>query len=649
MVLGVPRLYSALYQGIQSRAESAGRTGNLMFRLLLPTSHLLRQRLNLQLGKRLFAPLHQRFGPSLRMLISGGSPLDPALAWNLESLGWRVAAGYGLTETSPLITINPPGRARFDTVGRVIDGVEVQIDTQVEQTEEGAQWGEGQGEILVKGPNVFDGYRNLPDKTEESFTDHWYRTGDLGSLSEDRWLSVHGRVSTMIITESGEKVQPDGVEEAYQQHSNIKEVGVLQNDDKRLVAVIIPTPEAAHEKNGVEGAIRLAVNEAGKGLASYQRIDDYVIGREPLPRTRLGKIRRHKLTERYRQIQQGGGEPARQGPIAEEEMVPEDRTLLEDTAARRVWELLSERFADRDLTPDSNPQLDLGMDSLAWLNLTLEIRNRVGVELDEEAIGRIETIRDLLQEVAEAGEAEEQIGAFLDHPEQSLTDRQRRYLALNSGWRAGLARFLYRLNRWLVKRLFKIQVEGLDKLPQEGFVLTPNHLSVLDPFVLAAALDDKRLSRTHWAGWTGMAFSNPLFSAVSRLAQAVPIEPQRAVMSSLAFGAAVLKRQRCLIWFPEGERSRQGKLLPFRPGIGMLLERYPVPVIPVAIIGTYQAMPPGSKWPKFITLTVRFGQPQDPRQLVDRAGADEPGYQAIAQRLHQEVARLGAPAGEEDN
>jgi len=139
-------------------------------------------------------PLHQQFGPSLRVAACGGSPLDDDLAWNLEALGWQVAIGYGLTETSPLPTLNPPGKAKIAAVGRAIPGVELRIDDSDSDGEVGGEVdGQTVGEILARGRHVFSGYRNLPEKTDEVLTDDgWFRTGDLGFIDDDGYLHVTG-------------------------------------------------------------------------------------------------------------------------------------------------------------------------------------------------------------------------------------------------------------------------------------------------------------------------------------------------------------------------------------------------------------------------------------------------------------------------
>ena len=162
---------------------------------------------------------------------------------------------------------------------------------------------------------------------------------------------------------------------------------------------------------------------------------------------------------------------------------------------------------------------------------------------------------------------------------------------------------------------FRLRVKGLENLPDEGpFIIAPNHVSYLDAFAVAAALRHSVLRRTYWAGWTGAAFGN-LARLVSRLAQVVPIDLGRAGFSSLAFGAAVLRRGQNLVWFAEGERSPTGTLQPFKPGVGMLLSYYPVPVVPVFIRGTYEAMPRGGFLRRLEQVTVTFGEPFDTRSF----------------------------------
>ncbi|HEX7518416.1 MAG TPA: AMP-binding protein [Chthoniobacterales bacterium] len=639
VIVGVPRLYSALYAGINARVESSGRIVRGLFSACLAASALLQKWLGLRIGKLLFRALHKRFGENVRLLACGGSALDPKLASKLEALGWEVAIGYGLTETSPLLAFNLPGKATPGSVGKPFPGVKIRIDPRALEKAERIR-GHEVGEILACGPNVFAGYLNLPDKTEEVFTsDGWFRTGDMGYIDDHDCLFVLGRISTLIVTESGEKVQTEDVEAAYTERSAIHEIGVLQKEG-RLVALIVP----ARTDGGVDpaSAIRAAVETVSKRLPSYQRIGEYAITSEALPRTRLGKIQRHRLAKRYEQAKEGGKKSLVAGPVPLEELSEEDRALLEDSTAQSVWELLARRYRDKRLTPDTSLQFDLGIDSLEWLNITLEIAECSGVELTEEAVARVETVRDLLREIIEGGE-----GKWIDplaQPYEILHEKQRSWLKPLSPVAAGVARFLYGLNRLLMRLFFRLSEEGLENLPKDkAWVLTPNHVSYLDPFAIAAVLNWNQLRQTYWAGWAGIVSANPVMRFLSRLGKILPVEPTRAARTGLALGAIVLKNGSNLVWFPEGERSATGQLQTFKPGIGMLLERFPTPVLPVFIQGTYEALPMSNRFPRLRSICVMIGKPHGADELM-RRGRGRNAHEQIANGLQEKVAEVARAA-----
>jgi long-chain acyl-CoA synthetase len=280
------------------------------------------------------------------------------------------------------------------------------------------------------------------------------------------------------------------------------------------------------------------------------------------------------------------------------------------------------------------------VDSMEWVNLTMEIGERAGVELDEEAIARVESVRDLLREATEAGEAVP--GASpVERPEETLDETQKRWLEPLSPVQSVASRGMLALNRALMRGSFRLRVRGLENLPEIGpFVLAPNHVSYLDSFALAAALDDGRLRETYWAGWVGAAFGNPVTRLVSRLARVVPIDPARAGTSSLAFGAAVLGRGKNLVWFPEGERSWTGELGPFKRGLGVLLEHYREPVVPVFVEGSYGAMPRGSALVRPRRITVTFGQPLGADELERRGEGEEP-RDRIVEALRNRIGEMG--------
>ncbi|TBV82223.1 MAG: AMP-dependent synthetase [Desulfobulbaceae bacterium] len=682
-LIGVPRLYQALYQGIEDKAAAGGRLAGWYFKAALSLSMTLRRRFDWRLGKVLLRPLHRRFGPSLRLLASGGSALDAALALKLEALGWQVAVGYGLTETSPLLTINPPLSGRAGSVGQPVPGVTLQIDPTREQKsapaaalEPGADDGASSpvsspvsspasspvsspasphGEVLARGASVFAGYWNLPERSAAAFSAGWFHTGDLGYLDPDGFLFLTGRASTLIVTAGGKNIQPEPLEDILATHPFISEAGVLSYREK-LAALLIPNMGALRQakEHDIKAALRQALLAVSRDLPSYQRPDEYAIARESLPRTRLGKIQRHLLGQRYEQARAATEQGHAAGATPLSEMSDHDRTLLEVPSARAVWAWLARRYPQAHLSPDSSPHLDLGIDSLDWLSLTMEIGRHANVELSEEAIGRIETVRDLLIEVVHLTEHGREFNPIdpLENPEAVLSPEQRHWLTPLNRFQVALAWGLYQFNRLLFRVFFRLRFDGRENLPAGPLVLAPNHVSFLDPFALAAALPFKFMRRTWFAGLQNVAFSNVFFRLVCRLGQVVPIDPRRAAASSLAYGSTILGQGHNLVWFAEGERSFSGQPNNFRPGIGVILDRHRVFVVPIHIGGAYEAWPRHKLWPRLRPIKIKFGPAVDANRLAaELATTSAPikGGAGVSSRitaaLQQKVATLADTNG----
>jgi long-chain acyl-CoA synthetase len=621
IMVGVPRLYSALLTALEAGVAARGRIFQAGYHALLAACIRLRRYAGWSPGKLLFRLLRARIGADLHLLVSGGAKIDLETVLTLEGLGWRVRSGYGLAETASVFTGNTPGSERMGSEGRPLGRGEIRISHPAE---------DGSGEIELRGPCVFDGYLENLEANEGAFTsDGWFRTGDLGYLDRDGFLYVTGRSKELIVLGGGKKVFPEEAERVYADSPFIGELAVLERAGA-LVALVVPNLAAIRNAAVArpEDAIRIALAELSQRLPSYTRLAGFALTRQPLPRTRLGKYRRFLLPSLYERAL-AHAEPPELGPLN-----VEDLALLAEPTAAALWSLLSKKFKEVALTPGSSLQLDLGLDSLGWMALALEIENRLGIRFDDDAVNRILTVRDLLREATGARKGE----PAPDEPDvlESRWLRPRGFLLRAVG--AGF----HLLNRFVIRMAFHLRVEGVENLPPTGpCVIAANHVSFLDPAALDAALPWRSLAHIHWAGDRLLLFSNPVSRFVSRAMCILPVD-QRSPARVLTSAIEVLKQRHTLVWFPEGWRSPTKTMLPFQPGIGRLLEETGASVVPTYIDGTFESLPRGRRLPRLARMTVHFG----PAIGAVALRGDQPvgDWQAIANNLRQRIETLSRTA-----
>jgi long-chain acyl-CoA synthetase len=630
-IVGVPRLYRALVEGIQGRAATGGAVARRAFSTLFRLSAMLRRRFGIRSGRRLFAPVHRRLAPDLVTLACGGAALDPQVELALETLGWEVINGYGLVETSSIATYNPRGDGRPGTVGKPVPGVQVRI---AEADDAGGVSEAGQGEIQIKGPTVFAGYRGNDEANRESFTaDGWFRSGDMGRLDADGYLYVTGRLKELIVMPGGKNVTPDLVEKHYAQSPYVAECAVLELDGA-LIALIAPDLAALRESSSgrYDEVIRVELARLSQALPSWQRISGFAITRESLPKTRLGKYRRFELADIYRRAKSGEAAPGAVG------MGAEDRALVESPEIAPLWKFLQARFPERQLTLDTAPQLDLGIDSLGWVNLSAEMEERLGIGLDEEAIARVMTLRDMIEEfraaqgrgaAASSGHA----GTLI------LRDDQARWIQPKEVFHRVMGRVIYTVNKLLMRGYFTLETRGVENLPlQVQVVVGANHVSDLDAFLIGAMLPWTRMRNVWWGGEITRLFHTPLHRFLSRSAGIFPVN-DRAGGQAVAAARSLLGRGGCIFWFPESWRSPDGRIQRFLPGIGMMLEGYDGPVVPAFIEGGFEAMPRDSHLPRRVRIVIHFGPARTVADLV-AAGTGETEAERVATGLRAAVAEL---------
>lgn len=627
IMAGVPRLYVALLAGLQARVAGRGRIAAMVFAALLELATSLRKG-GVDVGRWLFASLHGQMAPDLRLMVSGGAKLDPDATWMLEALGWKVASGYGLAETASLFTGNTPRQQRIGSEGRPIAaGSEVRID---------APDALGIGEILLRGPNVFAGYLDNPEANAAAFTaDGWFRTGDLGRLDTDGYLYVTGRSKELIVLGGGKNVAPEEVEAIYGADPVVKEVAVLERDGA-LVAIVLPDLAAVRATGStrVEDVLRVALAAAAQGLPSYQRLAGYVVARDPLPRTRLGKVRRFLLPTLYEELLSGRA-PREAAPLSEE-----DAALIAAPGAAEVWAILSARYAGKPLSPEANPSLDLGIDSLEWISLALEIESRIGLRLTEEEMADMGSVRALLQRAVAAG-------GVAPAPRRSAEEAAAEAARATTPPSAllGPLRWLgWATARGIGRLMFDLRATGADQVPPSSpFVIVANHVSDLDPGLVAAALPFGASRRLWWSGAVERLFGNALARGFAHTFQVFPVD-ERQPGQAVTMARAVLERGNGLVWFPESWRSPDGRLQRFLPGIGFVLDGLSdVVILPAHIAGAFEAMPRDAHLPRRHPVRVTFGAPVRLGDLVAPEGDARRRAEQIAEALQARVAAL-APA-----
>lgn len=308
VILGVPLLFENIVNSIHAKVQSAGIAKRRNFNLLLAVSRRLRRLGWRNAGRVLFKSMRRKAGlDTIRILASGGAALPAFVAEYCDTIGLPLVQGYGLTETSPVVTVNRPGAHRYDTVGPPIPSAEAKI---VDPRPDGI------GEIALRGPMVMRGYWRNPEETAKVMRDGWLLTGDLGTIDPDGHVRICGRSKNLIVTGAGKNVYPEEVEAVLCSRPEIAEAVVYGKArpgkiGETVAAVVVPDAdwfenndlEAWRDDKALQNKLTEAVRLACESLASFKRVAEVQVRREPFEKTSTRKIKRflvtHQQGERY--------------------------------------------------------------------------------------------------------------------------------------------------------------------------------------------------------------------------------------------------------------------------------------------------------------------------------------------------------------
>jgi long-chain acyl-CoA synthetase len=612
-----------------------------------------------------FRKMHRIFGIKFLAFVSGGGALPGPLEHFWNALGFVLVQGYGMTETTALITLNHPFHVAEGTIGKPLAGREVKLAPD--------------GEVLVRGAMISGAtWQGGQLRRRE---DEWLATGDIAERQESGELKFLGRKSEVIVTAAGLNIHPEDIEAAIEAQPEIAACAVVAMETPNG-----PEPCAVLACRGSGCNAEAAIERANAKLAEFQRISRWVLWPEPdLPRTSTGKVRRKPVAAWLAQIQASAA-PGNGAPRAVEGgFGPSSDWLL-----ALIGQITGETH------PGVGDELrlteDLHLDSLGRVQLSAAIEDRLGIVEGNGLLESVHTLGELRGLVAGAGDAgsegtREQGNEKTEAREQGTGNRERQVESSDVGpeardQRAGISeqglaipvtprtRYYYPVWPWWppfhwmrVAYLEAVQrpltwflagprVVGPAKpLPQGPLLIVCNHVSAYDTPLIQFALPG-RLSRNiaiamagdmldayrHWRnpdwppGRKGIyLLGPPAYWLATELANVFPLPRQRDFQLSFAHAGKAMDRGYSVMVFPEGQLS-DGHLARFRPGIGLLAKQCGVPVVPVALRGLGEMKARRRRWFRSGRLEVHVGEaiyfkPEDSEA-------------AITARLHDEVERL---------
>ena len=563
-----------------------------------------------------YREVHAALGWKFWSIVVGGAQLDPQSETFWNQLGFLVLQGYGLTETSPVVTVNHPFHAHQGSIGKALKGQEVKIAPD--------------GEILVRGESVVSEYLGEAGETRV-LSDGWLHTGDLGKMDSEGHLYYKGRKKDVIVTSEGLNVYPQDVESVLSNFPQIRDSAVigLQKGGEETVHAVLILKDASLE---VDRLIR----QVNQNLESHQRIGSWSIWpEEEFPRTvSTLKIKRRQVAQSVGTAQEG--EPA----------------APPKTEAGGLESILSQLTGKKPSELEKNWRLgeDLGLSSLQQVDLLSQLENRFGLDLDEAQFTGLSTIGELKTWLKKEGQETENEweGRFSSGspPETAVFPHWPQFLPVR--WIRSLALGGFILP--LFRHYLRLSVEGLEHLTEVDppVIFVANHVSHLDTVAIFSALPSswrRRLApamaqdffRAYFQPlgrpWKERAVSASQYLLACGFFNAYPLpQGRQGVRQALRYTGQQLDQGQCPLVYPEGRRSPDGSLQPFKTGIGFMALRLQVPVVPIHIEGLYPIYSIHHEWPQSGEVQVKIGS-----ALSFRGGQD---YQRVTGEVEEALRRL---------
>jgi len=602
VLVSVPRVLQSLKQKIERDLEDQGGLNHFQQRFRSAEGkHFLRR-------WWIFRDVRRQFGWKFLAFICGGAALDPETEEFWGRLGYAAIQGYGLTETTSLISVNHPFKLGKGSIGKVLPGRELKLAED--------------GEILVRGGGVAAGYWDGSGRHDLTGDQGWYRTGDVGALDEDGNLYFKGRKKEVIVTPAGLNIYPEDLEAALRRQPEIKDCVVVRVDrrgndrgeNSEPCAVVILRDEggnAARDAAKGERTLEEIVQRANQSLAEYQRMHLWLRWpQEDFPRTSTQKPRKNLIQEAAqnhfvaRDLKSASSATAGAAPAP-----------LADLIARVVGHRVA------SLQAGANLDSDLGLSSLDRVELLGALEDRYQVDLSETRFSSVRTVGDLE-------------GMLHGRSSQTATQKAQQKAAYHYPrwtlrWPATWLRFLahYLLLRPAIVLLGWPRIEGCENLRGVSgpLLVVCNHIADVDFAFVQTALparirhrlatatrgEDLEALRTPAAsrGFFGGVYDRMVWFLGVSLLNLFPLPREAGFRQSFAYAGEAVDRGYSILVFPEGRHTVDGNINSFRAGIGLLGNNLGVPIVPMRILGLFELKRAGKRFALPGKIRVHIGQP----------------------------------------
>jgi long-chain acyl-CoA synthetase len=585
VLVAVPRFIESLQREVERREERDGKLEKFRKDFeFAQGQHFLRRWWR-------FRRVHRYLGWKFWAFISGGAALPEQAETFWNRLGYAVIQGYGMTETTSLISLNHPFRSVRRSIGKVLPGMEVRVDEN--------------GEILVRGENVATEYRHNGRSWSLAGADGWFRTGDVAEKDADGQLYFKGRKKNLIVTSAGMNVYPEDLETALRAQPQVRDcvvLGVGREGNEEPYAVLLLNGHG-------EASSRAAVDGANQRLSDYQKIRKWLVWPDmDFPRTSTQK----PILRRIREVLENANAGAEKSAGGSDSLP----SLISRITGQSI----------PAVSNDTNLETDLALTSLDRVELMSALEERYQVQLSEAQFQDANTIEQL-KKLMETGDDSQVRHVFPRWPQSRLATVFRLAVYYALAWPA-------------TQLLARPRVRGRENLRelQGPVLLVSNHVTYLDiawilPALparlrnrLATAMGGERLARmrrpSEQLSFRERALERLRYYLVLSLFNVFPLPQKSGFLQSFRFAGDLADRDWNILVFPEGQTTADGTMLPFRSGIGLLAKQLNVTVVPMHLSGLYRIRQEQRIFARPGQVQVTVGEPvcfpadQDANEIV---------------------------------